>query len=96
MSQNWPAEGRIEFSEYATAYREELAPVLTNFNLTVRPGEKVGLVGRTGAGKSSIGLALFRILEAREGSLKIDGLNTADIGLQERRTCPCNKKSSVL
>ena len=58
--QSWPEEGRIEFKEYATAYREELAPVLAGFNLFVLPGEKVGLVGRTGAGKSSLGLALFR------------------------------------
>jgi ABC-type multidrug transport system fused ATPase/permease subunit len=57
--------------------------VLDDFNLSIQPGEKVGLVGRTGAGKSSIGLALFRILEAQHGALIIDGLNTADIGLQE-------------
>jgi ABC-type glutathione transport system ATPase component len=86
VSQSWPEQGAVEFTEYTTAYREELAPVLAGFSLAVRPGEKVGLVGRTGAGKSSLGLALFRILEPRAGSLLIDGVDTASIGLQGRRS----------
>jgi ATP-binding cassette subfamily C (CFTR/MRP) protein 1 len=59
-----------------------LAPVLSGFSLEVQAGEKVGLVGRTGAGKSSLGLALFRILEPTAGSVRIDGLDTSSLGLQ--------------
>ena len=58
-------------------YREGLKPVLDDLSLTVRAGEKVGLVGRTGAGKSSILVALFRVAELREGSIAVDGVDIA-------------------
>ncbi|KAF9429464.1 CD9 antigen [Entomortierella beljakovae] len=61
---NWPSEGRISFQNYSTRYREGLDLVLKNLDLEVAPTEKVGIVGRTGAGKSSLTLALFRIIEA--------------------------------
>lgn len=62
-------------------YREELEPSIKDLNLKVHAGMKVGIVGRTGAGKSSILQALFRLVELSEGSCEIDGVNTRDIGL---------------
>ncbi|KAI1293345.1 Multidrug resistance-associated protein 1 [Mortierella claussenii] len=61
---NWPSQGQISFKNYSTRYREGLDLVIKNVNLEVAPGERVGIVGRTGAGKSSLTLALFRIVEA--------------------------------
>ncbi|KAF9001459.1 Multidrug resistance-associated protein 1, partial [Haplosporangium bisporale] len=61
---NWPAHGKIEFKNYSTRYREGMDLVIRNVSFDVQPGEKVGIVGRTGAGKSSLTLALFRIVEA--------------------------------
>jgi ATP-binding cassette, subfamily C (CFTR/MRP), member 1 len=65
----WPAHGGVSFQNYSTRYRPELDLVLKNINLDIKPREKIGVVGRTGAGKSSLTLALFRIIEASEGSI---------------------------
>ncbi|KAG0344609.1 hypothetical protein BG004_004331 [Podila humilis] len=64
MPENWPQEGRIEFRNYSTRYRQGLDLVVKDISFEVQPAEKVGIVGRTGAGKSSLTLALFRIIEA--------------------------------
>ena len=64
---NWPSEGSVEFISYSTRYRKDFELVLKQLTFKVMPGEKVGVVGRTGAGKSSMALALFRALEAEEG-----------------------------
>ncbi|KAF9110690.1 Multidrug resistance-associated protein 1 [Mortierella sp. AM989] len=61
---DWPSHGRICFQNYSTRYREGLDLVIKNVNLEIAPAERVGIVGRTGAGKSSLTLALFRIVEA--------------------------------
>ncbi|KFH64460.1 hypothetical protein MVEG_09196 [Podila verticillata NRRL 6337] len=61
---SWPEQGQIVFENYSTRYREGLDLVLKNISITVESGEKVGIVGRTGAGKSSLTLALFRMIEA--------------------------------
>ena len=82
---NWPSHGAIEFIGYETRYREDLDPVLRGISFTVKPGEKVGIVGRTGAGKSSLALALFRGLEAEKGKILIDGVDIGLIGLQDLR-----------
>jgi len=66
LPKQWPQEGRIEFKNYSTRYREGLDLVMKNVSFTVQPAEKVGIVGRTGAGKSSLTLALFRIIEAAD------------------------------
>ncbi|KAG0200120.1 hypothetical protein BGX33_011218 [Mortierella sp. NVP41] len=63
LPKDWP-EGKIEFRNYSTRYREGLDLVIKNVAFTVQPTEKIGIVGRTGAGKSSLTLALFRIIEA--------------------------------
>ncbi|KAF9315904.1 Multidrug resistance-associated protein 1 [Podila horticola] len=64
LPKNWPQNGHIVFRNYSTRYREGLDLVIKNISLDIRPGEKIGIVGRTGAGKSSLTLALFRIIEA--------------------------------
>ncbi|KAG0261888.1 hypothetical protein DFQ27_002716 [Actinomortierella ambigua] len=61
---NWPQKGHVVFNNYSTRYRQGLDLVIKNIDFEVQPGEKVGIVGRTGAGKSSLTLALFRIVEA--------------------------------
>ncbi|KAH0497916.1 hypothetical protein TgHK011_005198 [Trichoderma gracile] len=83
--ENWPAEGGVEFVNYTARYRAELDPVLKGISLKINPREKVGIVGRTGAGKSSLTLAIFRALEADSGSIIIDGIDISKIGLQDLR-----------
>lgn len=82
---NWPAKGAVQFTNYSTRYRSGLQPVLRNLNMTIRPQEKVGIVGRTGAGKSSLAMALMRGLEADEGKITIDGLAVGQMGLRDLR-----------
>lgn len=82
---NWPSQGAIQFMNYTTRYRPDLEPVLKNLTFSVQPGERVGIVGRTGAGKSSLALALFRGLEAVEGKIVIDNVDIGLIGLQDLR-----------
>ncbi|XP_075701953.1 ATP-binding cassette sub-family C member 3 [Rhinoderma darwinii] len=84
--EDWPSRGEVEFSNYSVRYRSGLDLVLKNLSLGVKGGEKVGIVGRTGAGKSSMTLCLFRILEAAEGIIKIDGVNISEIGLHNLRS----------
>ncbi|KAF8468986.1 P-loop containing nucleoside triphosphate hydrolase protein [Kalaharituber pfeilii] len=82
---NWPQHGAVTFKNYTTRYRPDLDPVLRDVSFDIKPSEKVGIVGRTGAGKSSLALALFRSLEAETGSITIDGVNIAEIGLSDLR-----------
>jgi ABC-type multidrug transport system fused ATPase/permease subunit len=82
---NWPSQGSVEFINYSTRYRPDLEPVLRNVSFKIKPLEKVGIVGRTGAGKSSLALALFRGLEAEEGKILIDDVDIGLIGLQDLR-----------
>jgi ATP-binding cassette subfamily C (CFTR/MRP) protein 1 len=82
---SWPASGAVQFNNYSTRYREGLDLVLKGVNLDIKPHEKIGVVGRTGAGKSSLTLALFRIIEPSEGNISIDALNTSTIGLLDLR-----------
>ncbi|KAI0009038.1 P-loop containing nucleoside triphosphate hydrolase protein, partial [Xylariaceae sp. FL0662B] len=82
---NWPAHGAVEFIGYSTRYRKELDLVLKNVTFNILPGEKVGIVGRTGAGKSSLTLAVFRALEAESGRILIDDVDIGMIGLQDLR-----------
>ena len=82
---SWPSHGAIEFKDYSTRYRPGLDLVLKNINLSIKTHEKIGVVGRTGAGKSSLTLALFRIIEPVNGNITIDNLNTSTIGLFDVR-----------
>ncbi|XP_047481887.1 multidrug resistance-associated protein 1-like isoform X2 [Penaeus chinensis] len=82
---SWPDEGCVSFRNYQTRYRPGLDLVLKGITCSFRPAEKVGIVGRTGAGKSSLTLALFRLIEASAGEIAIDRVNIADVGLHDLR-----------
>ena len=82
---SWPSQGALSFNNYSTRYRPGLDLVLRNISLSINSHEKIGVVGRTGAGKSSLTLGLFRIIEPTEGNVSIDGLNTSAIGLLDLR-----------
>ncbi|RXM31496.1 Canalicular multispecific organic anion transporter 2 [Acipenser ruthenus] len=84
--EDWPTQGKVEFNDYSVRYREGLDLVLKNLTLQVKGGEKIGIVGRTGAGKSSMTLCLFRILEAAAGEITIDGVKISEIGLHDLRS----------
>ncbi|CAG2172868.1 unnamed protein product, partial [Oppiella nova] len=91
---DWPLMGGIVFSNYSTKYRQELDLVLKNITLDVKPRERLAIVGRTGAGKSSLALGLFRLLalglfrliEATDGTVSIDGIDCSTIGLHDLRS----------
>ncbi|KAJ1756479.1 hypothetical protein LPJ77_006706 [Coemansia sp. RSA 2523] len=82
----WPDQGMVEFKDYSTRYRNGLDLVLKGLSFRVQPNQKVGIVGRTGAGKSSLTLALFRIIEAASGQILIDGEDIAKYGLFDVRS----------
>lgn len=75
----------VDFANYSTRYRSDLDPVLKHVNIHINPLEKVGIVGRTGAGKSSLALALLRVLEAENGSILIDDVDISSIALNDLR-----------
>ncbi|XP_029140029.1 canalicular multispecific organic anion transporter 1 [Protobothrops mucrosquamatus] len=81
----WPNNGEITFMDYKVRYRPELELVLNGINCGIKGTEKIGVVGRTGAGKSSLTNCLFRILEAAGGKILIDGLDIATLGLHDLR-----------
>uniref|UniRef100_F1KS39 Multidrug resistance-associated protein 1 n=1 Tax=Ascaris suum TaxID=6253 RepID=F1KS39_ASCSU len=86
IPKGWPKNGAIELHEYSTRYREGLDFVVRKLNASIQSAEKIGIVGRTGAGKSSLALALFRMIEAAEGEILIDNTNIATIGLHDLRS----------
>ncbi|XP_042515081.1 ABC transporter C family member 2-like [Macadamia integrifolia] len=81
----WPSSGSIKFEDVVLCYRPELPPVLHDLSFMISPSEKVGIVGRTGAGKSSMLNALFRIVELERGRILIDGCDIAKFGLTDLR-----------
>uniref|UniRef100_A0A674NHT8 ATP-binding cassette sub-family C member 5 n=1 Tax=Takifugu rubripes TaxID=31033 RepID=A0A674NHT8_TAKRU len=83
---SWPQQGKITFRDVELRYHEDLPLVLKNLSFTVLPEETIGIVGRTGSGKSSLGVALFRLVELARGSIIIDGINIAQIGLDDLRS----------
>lgn len=82
----WPTEGRLEVDNLVAGYASDLPPVLRGLSFQVEKNQRVGVVGRTGAGKSSLTLALFRFLEARQGSIHIDGIDISKINLHDLRS----------
>jgi ATP-binding cassette subfamily C (CFTR/MRP) protein 1 len=82
----WPAKGTVHFNDYSVRYRPGLELVLKNISLDFRAREKIGVVGRTGAGKSSLTLSLFRVIEAASGGIVIDDIDTSTIGLADLRS----------
>uniref|UniRef100_A0A672Z6W6 ATP-binding cassette sub-family C member 5 n=1 Tax=Sphaeramia orbicularis TaxID=375764 RepID=A0A672Z6W6_9TELE len=83
---DWPQQGKLVFREVEMRYQENLPLVLNRISCTIRPKEKVGIVGRTGSGKSSLGVALFRLVECCGGSILIDSVDISDIGLADLRS----------
>uniref|UniRef100_A0A3B3IJ80 Multidrug resistance-associated protein 1 n=1 Tax=Oryzias latipes TaxID=8090 RepID=A0A3B3IJ80_ORYLA len=83
---DWPTEGCIRITNFGLRYRSDLDLAIRNINVDISGGEKVGIVGRTGAGKSSLTLGLFRIIEPAEGNIFIDGVDIAKLGLHELRS----------
>uniref|UniRef100_A0A3P8P9G3 ATP-binding cassette, sub-family C (CFTR/MRP), member 2 n=1 Tax=Astatotilapia calliptera TaxID=8154 RepID=A0A3P8P9G3_ASTCA len=83
--QMWPEAGRVHFENYKVRYRPELDLVLHGITCDINSTEKIGIVGRTGAGKSSLTNCLFRIIEAAEGRILIDDVDIATIGLHDLR-----------
>lgn len=108
--EDWPQQGAIEFQRYSTRYRKGMELALRDVSFKVGAGDHVGIVGRTGSGKSTIGLALFRILEAAasegneekspttvEGKILIDGVDISQVGLSTlRRNLTIIPQSPVL
>uniref|UniRef100_A0A7N6BDA9 ATP-binding cassette sub-family C member 5 n=1 Tax=Anabas testudineus TaxID=64144 RepID=A0A7N6BDA9_ANATE len=83
---SWPQQGKITFQDVEMCYRDHLPLVLKNLSFTIMPEETIGIVGRTGSGKSSLAVALFRLVELTGGSVIIDGINIAQIGLDDLRS----------
>jgi len=86
VDKSWPQHGDIKIENFSCRYRPGLPLVLKNLNIHINHGEKIGVVGRTGSGKSTTLLALFRIINPAEGSITIDGINTLDMHLSTIRS----------
>lgn len=82
----WPIDSSVEFDNVSLRYREGLPLVLDEVSFKVEPAEKIGVVGRTGAGKSSLAIAIYRLVNAESGVIRIAGKNTAGIGLKRLRS----------
>ncbi|XP_071568159.1 multidrug resistance-associated protein 1 isoform X6 [Temnothorax nylanderi] len=82
----WPKHGRVDFKNFKVRYRQGLDLVLNGLTFSVLGGEKIGIVGRTGAGKSSLTLSLFRIIEAAHGKILIDDIDISKLGLHDLRS----------
>ncbi|KAJ1731797.1 ABC transporter C member 13 [Coemansia sp. Benny D160-2] len=84
---DWPSAGKIEFRNFSVKYRSDLEYALKDINLTINPGEKIGIVGRTGAGKSSLSRAVFRLIskDTCEGAILIDDCDISSIHISDLR-----------
>ncbi len=83
---DWPDRGRIDFIDFKCRYRENLDLVLRGLTVTFQGGHKIGVVGRTGSGKSTIMLCLLRILEAADGKIILDGRDISQLSLDDLRS----------
>lgn len=81
-SKNWPDKGHIQFENVTLAYHENRPPALKNVSFEVLSGEKIGIIGRTGSGKSSLINALFRLVDLKEGIISVDGIDISAIKLE--------------
>lgn len=81
----WPTKGHVEVENLTVSYGPTLPPVLKELNFQVQPGERIGVVGRTGAGKSTLAAVFFRLLEAQEGTIRIDNIDISTLKLDQLR-----------
>ncbi|KAL5034983.1 Transporter of the ATP-binding cassette (ABC) [Batrachochytrium dendrobatidis] len=84
---NWPTQGKIEVQDLTIKYASDLPDALKSISFSVQPCEKLGIVGRTGAGKSTLSIAFFRILPFVKGTIVIDGIDISRLGLRDLRSC---------
>ena len=82
---NWPSKGEIIFENFSAKYRPDTEIVLKNITFSIKAGEHIGLVGRTGCGKSTLALCLFRLIEPETGKIYIDDVDITSIGLKKLR-----------
>ncbi|KAJ2716655.1 ATP-binding cassette glutathione S-conjugate transporter ycf1 [Coemansia spiralis] len=83
---NWPPTGQVEFRDFTLRYQADLEPALAGINLTIQPGEKIGIVGRTGAGKSTLAKSLFRLVHGTtSGKILVDGQDISEMGVGDLR-----------
>ncbi|KAL7329191.1 hypothetical protein PS15p_207334 [Mucor circinelloides] len=82
----WPTRGRIDVKDLEIKYAADLDPVLKGISFSVKPQEKIGVVGRTGSGKSTLALSFFRFVEASQGSIVIDNIDIKDLGTEDLRS----------
>jgi ABC-type multidrug transport system fused ATPase/permease subunit len=82
----WPSKGEINFEGVVMPYLPNSPPVLKGISFSIRPGEKVGVVGRTGAGKSSLIVALYRLAEISEGKIEVDSIDCSFVNLNKLRS----------
>lgn len=83
---DWPSSGQIDFEDFDLRYRDDLPKTLCSVNLHIKSGERIGVVGRTGAGKSTLVSAIFRLIEASGGSIRIDRVDISRVGLAKLRS----------
>nr|XP_020860955.1 ATP-binding cassette sub-family C member 8 isoform X5 [Phascolarctos cinereus] len=86
IPKNWPVQGKIQIQNLSVRYDSSLKPVLNHVNAHISPGQKIGICGRTGSGKSSFSLAFFRMVDMFEGRIVIDGIDISKLPLQTLRS----------
>jgi ATP-binding cassette, subfamily C (CFTR/MRP), member 1 len=85
VEKSWPSQGNVQFKDLELRYRPTTDRVLNGLTLNIKAGDKVGVVGRTGAGKSTLGLTLLKMMEADSGTIQIDGVDISKVDLQTLR-----------
>ena len=86
LPSDWPSSGRLEMDQVSAKYRPNLPEAVKDLNLILNSGEKLGICGTTGAGKSTLASVILRIIETTNGEIRLDGVDTRKIGLQDLRS----------
>ncbi|KYR02108.1 ABC transporter C family protein [Tieghemostelium lacteum] len=86
VSNEWPKNGNIEFKDLSVRYKNTSDPVLNGITFSIQSQEKIGIVGRTGSGKTTLGFSLFRLVEACSGQIEIDGQDISQMSLYDLRS----------
>ena len=86
LPSDWPSSGRLEMDQVSAKYRTNLSEAVKDLKLILNSGEKLGICGTTGAGKSTLASVILRIIETTNGEIQLDGVDTTKIGLQDLRS----------